>query len=295
MKKNILTITSAWLLSASAFAQILNPGFENWTSQGSYSTPDNWGNLNATTSFASVYTCNKGTPGNPGTSYVKLSSKSVPGIGVVPGLIASGTLNVTSMKASGFAYTTRSQNFTGSWQFMSSGSDTGMVSVVLSAWNSSMNMRDTIAYSMQKLSGMVMSWTNFSLPLTYLSSANPDTVTIILSSSGPAPVAGSYLYVDNLAFNGTVAGIKNISAINSVSIYPNPATDHAAVEFYLSKTSSLKLQVIDLSGKIVKEISEASASGMIKRDLDLAGMAKGLYFVKIATENGTEVRKITIE
>ena len=43
-----------------------------------------------------VYTCVKGTPGNPGTSYLKLVSKTVTGFGVVPGVAVCGTINETS-------------------------------------------------------------------------------------------------------------------------------------------------------------------------------------------------------
>ena len=43
-----------------------------------------------------VYTCVKGTPGNPGTSYLKLVSKTVAGFGVVPGVAVCGTINETS-------------------------------------------------------------------------------------------------------------------------------------------------------------------------------------------------------
>ena len=52
----------------SAFAQIPNNGFENWSSAGSYNNPDSWGNLNSVTSVLSVYTCVKGTPGAVGTA-----------------------------------------------------------------------------------------------------------------------------------------------------------------------------------------------------------------------------------
>lgn len=73
-------------ISTTAFAQIPNSGFENWTTMGSYSNPDNWDQLNAMTNPNSVYTCVKGTPGNPGSSYIKLTSKTVGTMGVMHGL-----------------------------------------------------------------------------------------------------------------------------------------------------------------------------------------------------------------
>lgn len=296
MKKNIISFFTAIAISSAAFAQIPNNGFENWTSMGSYSDPNSWDQLNAMTSSMSVYTCTKGTPGNPGTAYLKLVSKNVSGMGVMPGLATTGMINMGNLSVTGgFAFTQRPQSLTGAWQYMPSGSDAGMVAVYLTKWNSIMNMRDTVAMAMQSLTGMVMSWTNFTLNLMYMSGGNPDTAQIILSSSGMTPVANSYLYVDNLAFTGNVAGVKEISQITNLSIYPNPASEKISVDVTLQKSTSMKLQLLDLSGKVIKESYEANVSGKINRSIELTTLAKGIYFVKISTDNGTEVRKITVE
>lgn len=297
MKKCFLSFIATIAISTIVTAQIPNAGFENWTSMGAYNNPDSWDNLNAMTTSMSVYTCTKGTPGSPGTAYLKLVSKSVSGMGVMPGIATTGTINMGNMNVSGgFAFSQRPQSLTGKWQYMASGSDAGFVAVYLTKWNSMMNMRDTVAMAMQSLSGMAMSWTNFTLNLMYMNGNNPDTAQIILSSSGMTPVANSYLYVDNLAFSGSVAGVKeNVSLIGNLSVYPNPASEKLSVDLLLQKNTSLKLQLIDLSGNIVKEFAEANVSGKLNRSIELSALAKGVYFLKVLTDNGSEVRKITIE
>lgn len=77
MKKTILSIVSVVAFTASTMAQIPNAGFENFTSMGAYDVPNGWGTMNNTTALASVYTAAKGTPGSPGASYLKLTSKTV--------------------------------------------------------------------------------------------------------------------------------------------------------------------------------------------------------------------------
>ncbi len=300
MKKQFIVIISACCLALPAIAQIPNNGFENWTSMGSYSNPDNWDQLNGTTTTAGVYTCTKGTPGNVGSSYLKLTSKTVTGMGVIPGIATNGTLNIGSMKVQGGSpYTTRSAAFTGNWQYMGYSGDVGSILVFLTKWNTSTMKRDTIANGSQQLTGMVMSWATFSISLNYKSTANPDTVQIILSASGTTPANNSYLYVDNLGFSGvvpgTATGITNMeNYTGTISVYPNPATDYISVEMNLQKSANIILQLIDCSGKLIKEINTTDAKGNYKNTLNTTGLAKGTYFLKVQANEAKEIKKIII-
>src|SRR5213595_686522 len=114
MKKLLLLIIAVVSYSFSAFAQIPNSGFENWTNND----PDNWSTANPYTSISGVYTCTKGTPGNPGTGYLKLVTKNVPLLGRnIPGAAFSGQITVnlaagTVTPKSGFPFTQRPQALT---------------------------------------------------------------------------------------------------------------------------------------------------------------------------------------
>ena len=297
MKKTILSIAAVAFTSASLFAQIPNNGFENWTSMGSYSNPDGWDQLNNLTASASIYTCTKGTPGFVGTGYLKLVSKTV-GTNVAPGIAVSGLINISAMKPkSGFPYTGQPQKLTGSWQYMAgSTSDAGFISVILTKWNSTSMKRDTIAKANQVLSGMAMSWATFNINLTYKSSALPDSAIIVLSASGATPVANSYLYVDNLSFVGSVAGINNIdNYVSNINTYPNPTSDNINVELYAQKVSTIKLQLIDITGKLIKEINVGEVQGNYKHTINTTGISKGIYFLKVIANDAVETKKIIIQ
>jgi hypothetical protein len=283
MKKSIFTIVAATFVSVSAFAQIPNNGFETWMSMGSYSDPTGWDQLNSMTTGMGVYTCTKGTPGAVGTSYLKLVSKTVSGMGVMPGVAVSGVIDMATFKPkSGFPYAMQPAKLTGSWQYMASGADAGFVAVYLTKWNSGMMMRDTIAKAKQNLSGMAMSWATFSINLTYMSTAMPDSAVIVLSSSGATPVANSYLYVDNLSFSGTVTGINNIdNYVSNINAYPNPTSDNINVELNAQKSSTIKLQLVDLTGKVIKEINAGEIQGKYNAIINTTVISKGIYFLKV--------------
>lgn len=296
MKKSILSIVATAFFSASAFAQIPNNGFENWTAVGTYSVPDGWGTMNNTTALAGIYTATKATPGSPGASYLKLTSKTV-GPGVVNGIAVSGKLDSTTMlPISGFPFISQPLSFTGKWQHMIYGSSQGSISVTLTKWNSGTNQREVIAIANQTLSGMAMSWANFTINFNYLSSIAPDSCTIVLKASGANPTNNDYLWVDNLAFSGSVTGINNIETyVSNISVYPNPSIENITVELNIKKTSDIKLQLVDMLGKSVKSINTTEAQGAYKTIINTTGLSKGTYFLKVVANEYVEIKKVIVQ
>jgi hypothetical protein len=294
MKKIVLSITVAFIATSTLFAQIPNNGFENWTSMGSYSNPDGWATMNDMTAMSSVYTATKGTPGNVGASYLKLTSKTVGG-SVVNGIAVSGTLNTMTMQpTAGFPYTGQPVSLTGKWQYMASSA--GSVSITLSKWNTTTNQRDIVATGSQTLSGMAMSWASFTINLNYMMSMAPDSCMIVLKASGNTPTNNDYLWVDNLAFSGSVAGLnENNSPVQGLSIYPNPIQDKINVSFNIQNEKTVALKVTDIDGKLIHTQNFEQISGRINQSIDATKFPKGIYFVTISNESISETRKIVIQ
>ena len=129
-----------------------------------------------------------------------------------------------------------------------------------------------------------------------MSSAMPDSAIIILSSSGATPVANSYLYVDNMSFSGTVTGLKNTeNLISNISVYPNPSIDNITVQLNTQKTSGIKFQLIDVTGKLIKELNAGEVKGKFETTINTVGILKGTYFLKVISNEVTEIKKIIIQ
>ncbi len=277
MKRTFLPIFLA-IIANSCFSQIPNSGFENWTSMGSYYNPELWGTMNNTTASFAIFTATKGTPGSPGSSYLKLISKKI-NSAIVNGIAVSGILDsITQTPKSGFPFSLRPQSFTGKWQHMIYGSSQGSVSVLLTRWDTTFNIRDTVAIANQTLSGMDMSWTNFTINFTYKSGTFPDTCIIVLKASGINPSQEDYLWVDNLAFSGSVAGIsESDNKIFSLNTFPNPANNE--IEFTCSKSfyPDYRLIISDMTGHEIfkKSINENSFK------INTSGFANGTYIYKL--------------
>ncbi len=295
--KKFLYLISFLAFAATTFAQIPNAGFENWTSMTGYDLPDLWGNLNPSTASTGVFTAIKGTSGPAsGAFYIKLTTKDAGG-SIKPGLIVSGLLDpVTLMPLSGFPYTSRPEKLTGKWQHMGYGADAATISAWLTKWNSVSHMRDTIASLSATAAGMLHTWGSFSFPYSYSSSSNPDTAVVMISSSGKLPVKNSFIWIDDLAFDGTVTGIESGKLVSTMSVFPNPASDIANIRFNSSKTEQAAIRLLDNIGNLVYQSKEDISAGpnQLTVNLESEKIHSGIFFLQVSTSEGTVTRKLVV-
>ncbi len=290
------------IVTTNLFAQtaVPNGGFENWTTTGSITNPDLWSTLNSSALSAGVATCQKGSPANYGNSYLKLiCSWANNSNTVIPGIVScGGTIDPSTFKVSGgFSFTHSPVSLTGIWQHMvmTNSSTQGFIEVLLSRWDGVQQKRDTVAFVHHLLSGMVMSWTNFSIPLTYNNNNIPDTCRIVLSASNTTNLSnGDYLYIDNLGFDGYMTDSLNtaiaIDETNDVTaIYPNPATDE--IEVSIDKISNeTELRIYNNTGQLLTK----QVLSQRNQKINITGLSNGCYYFIIASDNNISSHKLII-
>ena len=164
--------------------------------------------------------------------------------------------------------------------------DSTSVKVLLTKWNTSTMLRDTIAYGASYYNAMAHSWFVGSTYLNYQSGDAPDSALIILSSSSSSPKNGSYIYLDNLLFTGSVIGI-NEQSVNQedVLIYPNPTVESLTVELK-NNVAIAEIAVCDIMGKQVFRTSFLKSV-----TVNTMAWARGTYFIKISRNNKSSINK----
>ncbi|MEN9441674.1 MAG: hypothetical protein RLZ33_1751, partial [Bacteroidota bacterium] len=74
-----------------------------------------------------------------------------------------------------------------------------------------------------------------------------------------------------------------------VSVYPNPTVDFVTIE--LGSSSFQTIEVLDTWGRIVNTLSIGSSEVIV----DLQKMQRGIYYLKIISENATQIEKVVKE
>jgi hypothetical protein len=257
-----------FLIPAFALAQpaIPNGDFENWTNFGAYENPDSWGTINPLTSILGIKTTTKatGAEAHSGSFAIKLESKTIPAQGNAPGIAATGVINPTTRNIDGgIPFSNRPVSLRGWYQYFPAAGDTGSVEVSLYRWNASQGQRELVGRAAFNPSSTISVYTAFSVDFEYSSGLNPDTMVIVLLSSGGDNIrTGSKMLLDDLSLSDFGTSVSEPET-PGFTLYPNPAKDQlqiqAADEFFPCMLSLVATdgriclqQVFDQNNKCIK-------------------------------------------
>ena len=73
---------------------------------------------------------------------------------------------------------------------------------------------------------------------------------------------------------------------NQMSVNPNPFREHLWIDYELAQNAEVNIQLIDINGKIVKEMNFKQAKGQYTEKLMTGDLARGIYYCKIETSTG---------
>jgi plastocyanin len=97
-------------------------------------------------------------------------------------------------------------------------------------------------------------------------------------------VNGNYLYSSIVSVAGTVP---------KAQIQPNPFLQSIAVNTFLPSAQPIKIQLLDMSGRLIRYKSVPGVSGANKIEFDdLGGLQPGMYMVRIITIDSITERKL---
>lgn len=82
-----------------------------------------------------------------------------------------------------------------------------------------------------------------------------------------------------------------------LTVYPNPASSELTIKIGLDYVSKTKLQIIDLTGKVVMDSSEEFdyEHGIYEAKLDISDLKTGIYFVKVTQPDKVFSKKLLVK
>jgi hypothetical protein len=114
-------------------------------------------------------------------------------------------------------------------------------------------------------------------------------VMIVNATTGEILNAGS-------ASVSLVTAVTEVENNHSMTVFPNPTTDVAAVKFYLRSANTVKMEVYNTLGELVQSTTANNfAAGANSINFDGTDLNKGLYFVNLTIGNDIVTRKVTLK
>jgi len=110
-------------------------------------------------------------------------------------------------------------------------------------------------------------------------------------TTGAGTTSGGNYYVS------TTVGIDEVNALsNSLTVFPNPASQNVRLNFNLTDNQKIEVVLANALGQVVYTQNTEKISGEQTIDLNVSAFEKGVYFVRIKTEDGlTATRKIIVQ
>ncbi len=282
MNKTLFLLFFILIGGLSKAQEIPNGGFESWS--GTPEEPASWGTLSFSIPLLGDFaSASKSTDSHTGDFALALESINIPLINLaIPGAAATGTLNqLTFQSSGGFPFTLRPNAIKGYYKYQPVGADTASVEAILTRWNTDLGKRDTVGYGKKIFRDAIGSYKLFSVPLVLDATASPDTARItVYSSSQSNPTAGSKLFLDDLEFFTTTAGIEE-QAASAISVYPNPAANllHVVGD---ELTTLHSIRITNLLGQCVLKTTANTGDCVC----DIHRLPDGLYFCHVINPQG---------
>jgi len=291
--KSLIFIATAFCIGNFAQAQqtIPNASFENWTNFGTYSDPTSWSSYNSQLiGMGYIPTCEKGSPAATGDSYLKLTVKSVNGV-AQPACVLSNPVFV-GMKP-GFPYNLRPTTLTGKWKYSVSTNNITYIIVKFWKWDPIAQISNCIYRGETDISpGIVNTWTNFNLPITFPTEEYPDSAFIKIVLGEVTAIENDYLYIDDLSFSGTV-GVSEVQENSNFSVFPNPSNGVFTIQNIGEDVTNI--DVFNLLGEKVFQSTNNNLVNNNETAIDLSKKPKGIYFIQVTHGNSITTKKIVIE
>ena len=308
MKKLLLSAIALFTIMSAGAQNPLNGGMETWVAGplGAPNDPTSWNSTNVLNNIFlpgnSTSVVQDATPGNfvGGALGAKITTVTITNnpdptsIPSVHGLLFYGSVSTSPLGfKSGRPNTTRATCLTFNYKYAPSGTDSAVVVSYLTKWNTSgIPKRDTVAMSYFPI-GTTATMTAANSPIwysaAYMSSGNPDSLHVYLSSSigsylpasNPTPQPGSILWIDDVVVNTNwcAVGIKENSAAASIKVYPNPASNMLTIS--AGNEEITKAEIFDVTGKKIGVF----AFDAMKAKVNVENLSNGLYIYKILNKN----------
>lgn len=276
MKKFILSLALFSVCSVNA-QYLTNGGFESWSNQIIYQTPNNWFTFNQLAIGATPTPVAKVTDAHSGSFAAKLSSTVISFGGssdTIPGFMIYGDYDIAGGGNPGVPFTFRPDSIVGYYKSNLIGGDSASVYVFLSKYDNVSGNSNGIGFCDNYITQNATTYTRFSFPIEYdpITSALPDTLTLGFGIGAQTFNIASTVTFDDVQLVYNVSNVDELAQA-SFNVFPNPANNLLVIE----STIEDNISIYNAVGQIVQTVQIIPA---VKAEVNCSHLEEGIYFLK---------------
>ena len=135
------------------------------------------------------------------------------------------------------------------------------------------------------------------------------TDDVQIATSGTSPAGFSYFYaadddawylqpatpIVRLNFDGSTWGLNEATNVSALNIFPNPANDEVNVSFNINDASDVKVEVLDMTGKVVSEKAYGMTAPGTKLPIVTSLMDSGVYIGELNSDGNLMTKQLSVE
>jgi len=171
------------------------------------------------------------------------------------------------------------------------------------------NPLPTVTMSAFNPPSVCANWAAFTLPSgsptggTY-SGAGVAGTLFTPSVAGVGAHVVTYTFADSNACSNTAtqtitvnscAGVEEYGFSNTISIYPNPTSGMFNIAISNATFNELVIAVTDIQGRLVYSLSDKNIALDYNKSINLEGLAKGIYYIKLSNGTDKSVQKLIVQ
>lgn len=122
---------------------------------------------------------------------------------------------------------------------------------------------------------------------TYSSDGTYNVILTVFNSCGSASIT------QQVSIIGT--GIDDFEAGQAFNVYPNPSSGAFNLEFNGGSNETIRVQITDASGRLIWLDASSSPVMNYKKQINLDGIAKGVYFLRLNAGDRSVTRRIIVQ
>ena len=141
-------------------------------------------------------------------------------------------------------------------------------------------------------------WIDDAITSSYTGSIGPNTIVDLIADLPTGTTNGTHFFTIRFgSANGTWTvplttefsffnTVEELPGISDLMLFPNPVTDELGLRLSTEVARTLNLQVLDITGAVVRDLSNWSVSGTTYRNWDISDLASGSYLLRMSDGTG---------